>query len=117
MRELAKLLVEVVATDEYSSRHKVRSWLADGTPFEIGVPRHKVQLIENSTPQRGWMEVVFSGENAQRQASVTLPEPNITYGNRVTVATKNIMRANEGTRKEEGDTSKFVSGEEVSQGD
>lgn len=115
MRELAKLLVEIVATDKESSNHKVKSWLADGTPFEIGVPFHKVQLIENSNPQRGWMEVVFSGENASKQASVTLPNPNITYGNRVTVSTKHIMRANEMNRKAEGDTSKFVSGEVISE--
>jgi hypothetical protein len=105
MRELARLLVEIKESDEHTSYHKVTSWLADGTAFDIGVPFHKVKLIDNPNGgvQKGWMEVVFSGEDNKR-ASVELPSPNITYGDRVTVSTKHVMRENTEDRRDERDS-------------
>lgn len=102
MRELAYLLCEIIDTGD--REHHVKSWLADGSEFEIRVPLHMVSLIETSDPeiprQRGWMHVHFSGENAERHASITLPRPSLRYGDRVTVATKHIMRAPEELRED-----------------
>ncbi|MHA1951587.1 MAG: hypothetical protein ACW99G_19690 [Candidatus Thorarchaeota archaeon] len=107
MRELARLLVEVKDSDVVNSYYKVDSWLADGTSFEIAVPYHKVKLIDKSDEnlvQKGWMEVVFSGEDSSKRASIELPAPSLVYGNRVTVSTKHIMRENAADRRDERDS-------------
>ncbi len=106
MRELAYLLCEVLETND--REHHVKSWLADDTEFDIRVPLHMAKLIENTEnpdlPQRAWVQVHFSGENATMQASITLPRPSLQYGNKVTVATKHIMRADEEQREREDNT-------------
>jgi len=97
MLENAYLLCEI--KDESDKDFLVKSWLHDDSEFEIGVPKHKVKLIENSNPKKAWVTVLFSGEDTAMRASITLPSPSLQYGHKVTVATKNIMRPDKDQRE------------------
>lgn len=94
MNEQALLLVDVL--EEQRGQLKVRSFLDDGSPFELVVNKHEVVRIPPSDdpkihPDRGWMNVEFSGENHQR-ANITLPAPAIQLGHKVTVSTSRIKK-------------------------
>lgn len=94
MNEQALLLVDVL--EEQHGQLKVRSFLDDGTPFELVVHKHEVVRIPPSDdpkihPDRGWMNVEFSGESHQR-ANITLPAPAIQLGHKVTVSTSRIQK-------------------------
>jgi hypothetical protein len=91
MNEPALLLVEILETKGRKS--KVRTLLEDDTEVIFEAPTYEIMPIKGNPP-RGWLNVVFSGENNKR-ASVTLPTPILNMGHRITVSTSRIKRPEE----------------------
>ena len=90
MNERAMLHCRIV--EERGNQFKLKSDLQDGTEFEIVVQsRHLVTKIKNSKPPACWLMVEFSGEQNE-VATITLPEPIIDKGRRITVKTNHIER-------------------------
>jgi hypothetical protein len=96
MNEKALLLCEVI--EQKKGDCTIRSWLQDDTEFIFTVPKHFVTLIENTDPQRAWLQVEYAGES-NRTASVTLPKPILNMGHKVSVPTNKVKRI-EGPKNE-----------------
>jgi hypothetical protein len=90
MNENARLKCQIMGESDLGW-YKLQSWLEDETPFNIEAPKHMVRVIEGSKPQAGWLQVEYNGESNQR-ASITLPYPDMRFGNKMTVSTKYIDR-------------------------
>jgi len=98
MNEKVLLLCQIV--ERTKNGFKLKSQLQDDTEFDVVVPRHFVTPIENTDPQRAWLEVECSGES-NRVASITLPKPILEIGHKITVQTKNIKRIPQHEKKED----------------
>jgi len=96
MNERAFLLCEIIGKER--GQYTIKSWLQDDTEFELGVPQHYVTLIDNTDPQRAWLEVQYSGES-NRVAAITLPKPILDKGHKISVPTKTVKRV-EGPKNE-----------------
>lgn len=64
------------------------STLYDGTPFEIRVAGHDIDLMDDFTPGNyvvdGWLYVIQEGQQENR-CYCTLPKPSIVHGRQVLV--------------------------------
>jgi len=96
MNERAFLLCEVIG--EKKGQCTIKSWLQDDTEFKLAVPKHYVTLIDNTDPQRAWLEVEYSGES-NRVAAITLPKPILDKGHKISVPTSKVKRV-EGPKNE-----------------
>jgi len=71
-----------------------RSKLYDGTPFELTVSKHDVQLNESFLPSKmtvsGFLYVVKESQQADR-CYLTLPKPTIQFGRQITVSEFDLM--------------------------
>ena len=90
MNEQAKLLCNLIK--ETSKTATVASELQDGTPFQIEVSKHYIGKIEGDGPPRCWLLIEYSGER-DGIAQITLPEPIIEQGRKITVKTNRIQRS------------------------
>ena len=107
MNEKVLLLCQIV--ERVKEGYKLKSQLQDESEFEVVVPPHYVTPIENTNPQRAWLEVECSGES-NRVASITLPKPILDLGHKITVLTISKLFGEAIIRSHEGDsvTSLFV---------
>jgi hypothetical protein len=96
MNERAFLLCEII--EEKKGHFTIKSWLQDETEFNLIVPNHYITLIDNTNPQRAWLEVEYSGES-NRVAAITLPKPILDKGHKISVRTSKVKRV-EGPKNE-----------------
>jgi hypothetical protein len=89
MNEQVLFLCEI--KEKTRTGYTLKGELQDETVFEVEVPKHLVTPIENTNPQRAWLQVEYSGE-ANMVASITLPKPVLDFGHKISVSTSRIKR-------------------------
>jgi hypothetical protein len=89
MNERAQLHCRII--EQQGEQVKLRSDLQDGTEFEITVRSHLIEIIPKAKPPACWLLVEYSGEQNEI-ATITLPEPILEKGRRITVKTNHIQR-------------------------